>query len=240
MSQPALPARPLEASVIVCAYTEARWDALRAAVQSLRSQTVQPAEVIVVIDHNLRLLEQARQALKGARVVENSHARGLSGARNTGAELARGEVVAFIDDDACAAPDWLERLLAGYTNEAVIGVGGAILPEWAGARPAWFPSEFDWVVGCTYRGLPLGRAPVRNLIGANMSLRRSVFAGVGGFSSEVGRVAKLPAGCEETELCIRAGQKWPAAVILYDPAAQVRHHVPAERANWRYFTARCV
>jgi hypothetical protein len=72
-----------------------------------------------------------------------------------------------------------------------------------------------------------------------MSIRRRVFAGVGGFSAEIGRVEKLPAGCEETELCIRARQQWPAAVILYNPAAEVSHRVPAERSNWRYFTSRC-
>jgi GT2 family glycosyltransferase len=209
-------------------------------VQSLSRQTVLPAEVIVVIDHNDRLLTQARAAFVDAQVVENSHARGLSGARNTGVALARGDVLAFLDDDACAAPDWLERLLAGYSDDGVIGVGGAIQPMWAVARPAWFPCEFDWVVGCSYRGLPSTTTPVRNLIGANMSLRRGVFAGVGGFSTEIGRVEKLPAGCEETELCIRARQQWPAAVILYNPAAEVSHHVPAERATWRYFVSRCI
>jgi GT2 family glycosyltransferase len=235
----AIPARPLTASVIICAYSDARWDCLREAVQSLNSQSVQPAEVIVVIDHNASLLGRAQETFAEARVVENRFARGLSGARNTGVGLARGEVVAFLDDDARAAPNWLERLLSAYTDEGIIGVGGAIQPIWAEARPAWFPREFDWVVGCSYRGLPLAQAPVRNLIGANMSLRRGVFAGVGGFSSEIGRVEKLPAGCEETELCIRARQHWPAAVMLYNPAAEVSHHVPAERASWRYFTSRC-
>ncbi len=239
MNSQAVQTRPLTVSVIICAYSDARWDCLYEAVQSVRNQTVQPGEVIVVIDHNAGLLGQARQAFAGAQVVENSHSRGLSGARNTGVGLARGDVLAFLDDDACAAPDWLERLLGGYTDDGIIGVGGAIVPQWMGNRPAWFPREFDWVVGCSYRGLPMTTAPVRNLIGANMSLRSQVFAGVGGFSSKIGRVEKLPAGCEETELCIRAHQQWPAAVILYHPAAEVAHLVPAERASWRYFMSRC-
>ena len=171
MNKLAVPAHPLEVSVIICAYADARWDALRAAIQSLRDQTVRPSELIVVIDHNPPLFERARRAFEGARVAENQQARGLSGARNTGVALARGEVLAFLDDDACAAADWLERLLSGYSDASVIGVGGAIQPQWAAARPAWFPAEFDWVVGCTYRGMPVAQAPVRNLIGANMSLR---------------------------------------------------------------------
>ena len=129
MDNQAARARPLTASVIICAYSDARWDCLREAVQSVCNQTVQPAEVIVVIDHNARLLAAARETFAGARVVENSQRRGLSGARNTGVELARGDVLAFLDDDARAAPDWLETLLGGYTDEGVIGVGGAIWPD---------------------------------------------------------------------------------------------------------------
>jgi GT2 family glycosyltransferase len=239
VDNPANSSRPLSVSVIVCAYSDARWDALLEAFQSVRRQTVKPAEVIVVIDHNASLFERSKLAFEGARVVENGHSAGLSGARNTGVELARSSILAFLDDDACAAPDWLARLMAGYHSDNVIGVGGAIKPRWAVARPAWFPVEFDWVVGCTYRGLPEMESPVRNLIGANMSLRKDVFATVGGFSAQVGRIDNLPAGCEETELCIRARQHWPEAVLLYDPAAQVCHRVPAERAHWHYFVSRC-
>ena len=78
--------------------------------------------------------------------------RGISGARNSGIAAARGAIIAFLDDDAIAAPDWLEQLLAGYSSPNVLGVGGAIEPQWQGGRPRWFPPEFDWVVGCTYLG----------------------------------------------------------------------------------------
>jgi hypothetical protein len=95
------------------------------------------------------------------------------------------------------------------------------------------------VVGCSYRGLPAERAAVRNLIGANMSLRRAVFQVVGGFRSELGHVGKRPGGDEETELCIRVRQHWPDSIMLYEPRARVRHQVPAERTTWRYFRIRC-
>ena len=77
------------------------------------------------------------------------------------------------------------------------------------------------------------------MIGANMSLRRSVFDVVGGFRDGIGRVGKRPLGCEETELCIRARQQLPAATILFEPSASVAHRVPRERASWRYYCARC-
>ena len=117
-----------------------------------------------------------------------------SPARNTGVALATGAVVAFIDDDAVADTDWLKYLGAAYAHDGVLGVGGAIEPAWQHGRPAWFPAEFDWVVGCTYRGVPEFAGPVRNLIGANMSLRREVFDVVGGFNEGVGRVGAVPLG----------------------------------------------
>ena len=99
--------------------------------------------------------------------------------------------------------------------------------------------ELDWVVGCTYTGLPRERADVRNLMGCNMSFRREVFARVGGFDESAGRVGSIPLGCEETELCIRLGQRVRGARVVFDPAAEVRHRVTADRTTWRYLRRRC-
>lgn len=226
-------------SVVVCAYTEERWDDLLRCVAALRAQTAPPDEIVVVIDHNERLYTRALEALTGVHVIENSDARGLSGARNSGILQTSGEAIAFIDEDAVANVDWLECLRDGYQNPSVVGVGGAITPAWETGRPRWFPEEFDWVVGCTYRGMPTVAVPVRNLIGCNMSFRRTVFTEIGGFRNGIGRIGVLPVGCEETELCIRVRQAWPQSILLYEPRAGVRHRVPQQRGAWRYFRARC-
>lgn len=225
--------------MVICAYTEARWDDLSAAVESVLRQSKPALEIIVVIDHNPALLVRAGKHIEGVVAIDNSEEQGLSGARNSGIAAASGSVVAFLDDDAVAAPDWLERLASGYADPRVLGVGGGVEPHWLAGRPRAFPDEFQWVVGCTYRGMPVSASPVRNLIGANMSLRRHVFAEIGGFRSGIGRVGTRPVGCEETELCIRARRRWPEGVILFDPRASVRHAVPAQRAGWRYFASRC-
>jgi glycosyltransferase involved in cell wall biosynthesis len=230
----------LSVSVIICAYTEDRWDDLLAAVRSVQQQTAPPAEVLVVVDHNPSLLRRSRQELAGVDVIENEGQRGLSGARNSGVAAASGQVLAFLDDDATADADWLARLAAGYRDPRVLGVGGAIEPVWLAGRPAWFPDEFDWVVGCTYRGMPEQPVPVRNLIGCNMSLRRAVFERVGGFLDGIGRIGTKPLGCEETELCLRARRHWPDGIFLYQPLARVFHRVPGSRAEFRYFVARCL
>jgi GT2 family glycosyltransferase len=229
----------MDASVVICAYTRDRWDSLAEAIGSVRAQTVPPMEVLLVVDHNPLLLAKAKREWPDIRVLANEGASGLSGARNTGARAARGEVVAFLDDDAIADPDWIERLLAGYRSERVVAVGGRVDPLWERARPAWFPPEFDWVVGCSYTGLPRTTAAVRNPIGANMSFRRSELLAAGLFDERLCRMRTDPLGCEETELCIRLRRKTPTARLIYEPAARVRHHVPASRATWAYFIARC-
>ena len=188
------PREKMSISVVLCAYTEVRWEELNLAVSSIRQQTQPPSEIILVIDHNPQLFDLARTKFQDLIVVSNLEMRGLSGARNTGMNVATGEIVAFMDEDAFAEPDWLKHLESGYLDSEVLGVGGVILPEWTANRPVWFPEEFDWVVGCTYRGMPTATAPVRNLIGANMSFRKSVFLKVGGFKNGLGRIAQASAG----------------------------------------------
>ncbi|GIF15397.1 glycosyltransferase family 2 protein [Actinoplanes teichomyceticus] len=230
----------LTSSVIICAYTMERWDDIVRAVESVLAQTRPADEIILVADHNDALADRAAATFPGVRVLRNEETRGLSGARNTGVRAARGDVVVFLDDDAAAAPDWLGTMLLHYRDPAVQGVGGSATAVWSrGARPAWMPAEFDWVVGCTYVGQPTSPALVRNLVGCNMSFRREVFARIGGFSSDMGRVGKRPLGCEETELCIRLSQAQPDAKVLYDPAVNVSHRVSADRHRFRYFRSRC-
>jgi GT2 family glycosyltransferase len=234
------PPQALTISVVICTYTTERWDDVVRAVASVRAQTLLPAEVILVVDHNDELAHRAGDAFPGIRVVPNAQERGLSGARNTGVAAATGDVIAFLDDDASAAPTWLETMVAHYDDPAVHGVGGSATAVWTGGpRPRWLPAEFDWVVGCTYVGQPTRTAAVRNLVGCNMSFRREVFDLVGGFSSSIGRIGKKPLGGEETELCIRLSQAVPGAKLLYDPAVNVEHRVSPDRRKFRYFRDRC-
>lgn len=227
-------------SVVICAYSLDRWRDLVEAVASLQRQCDGQPEIIVVIDHNDALRQRAARRLSGVTVVVNEHRRGLSGARNSGVAAATGAIVAFLDDDALASPDWLARLRDGYRDPRVQGVGGAVIPRWAGGRrPLWFPPQFGWVVGCSYTGQPRVATPVRNLIGANMSYRRSALAAAGGFREGIGRVGRRPLGCEETELSIRVLERFPGGRVLYDPAARVEHKVPRSRQSLRYFLERC-
>ena len=226
-------------SVVICAYSDARWKPLVDAVESLRAQTLPPAQIIVSVDHNDPLRRRAAASFSGAHVVANEQERGLSGARNTGLRHAGGDIVAFLDDDARPDPSWLEALVAPFEDPAVVGAGGVALPEWVdGAHPAWLPAEMYWVVGCSYVGLPTRTAEIRNPIGATMAFRRETLHAVGGFRDGIGRVGTVPLGCEETELAIRA-RAISGGKVMHVPHARVQHSVTAARTTWRYFLSRC-
>lgn len=227
--------------MIICAYTQKRWDDTLAAVASVREQSLAAHETIVVVDHNPALYERlAAELPDDVTVVQNQELQGLSGGRNTGVRVAQGEILAFLDDDAVAEADWLKVLVDCYAEPAVAGAGGLTLPRWDTRRPSWFPGEFDWVVGCTYVGMPDSPARVRNLHGGNQSFRRRAFDLAGGFRDGIGRSGgRLPGGGEETEFCIRLGQRDPASVLLFDNRAVIWHRVGTERSRFSYFTARC-
>ena len=230
----------MTASVVICTYTEERWDTLVAAVQSARAQRRRADQLLIVIDHNESLRRRATEAFPDAEVIENlTEARGIGGARNAGARHARCDIVAYLDDDAVAEPQWLQELLDPYKDPSVMGTGSQVVPAWSGGAPGWFPEEFGWVVGCSYLGQPDVVAPVRNFIANGMSIRRDAFDEVGLFLTDVGRIGSVPLGCEETELCIRVGKHFPHHTLLHVPTARVIHEVPATRGTIGYFILRC-
>ncbi|MFE0143599.1 glycosyltransferase family 2 protein [[Kitasatospora] papulosa] len=230
-------------SVVICVYTEERWNDILDAVASVRSQSLPAREILLVVDHNPALLGRLADEYRGSpgvRVLANAGPRGLSAGRNTGVAAARGTIVAFLDDDAVAGREWLRHLDRGYDDPEVMAVGGRTLPSWAsGRRPLWFPEEFDWVVGCTYRGIPPGTVRVRNVLGGNASFRRTAFDAAGGFATGIGRDGDgRPLGGEETEFCIRLTRARPRAVLLIDDRAVIRHKVTPARERFGYFRSR--
>jgi GT2 family glycosyltransferase len=226
----------MNVSVVVCAYTLARWELLARAVESVLAEET-ASQLILVIDHNDELLDRSTSTWPQAHVIANAGERGLSDARNTGVEFAKSDVIAFLDDDAAGEPGWLADLCEPFVEESVGLTAGRVLPEWALGQPTWFPDEFMWVVGCSYAGQATEATVIRNPIGASMAVRRAVFAEVGLFHDRVGRVGRNTGGCEETELAIRARR---AGWTTYSaPSSVVRHYVSSERHEFRYFVRRC-
>lgn len=231
-----------DATVVICAYTVARWAALCRAVESVREQDPQPRQIVVVIDGNDELSQRTRQQFLAdplVMVVDNARTKGLSGARNTGLTHAEGAIVAFLDDDAVAEPGWLGELARVLEQPGVMVAGGWATPLRTEAIPLWWPHEYDWVVGCSHLGLPLVEGPVRNVIGCAMAFRREVFDVAGTFHESMGRVGNSALGCEETELCIRLTSLVGGTPVHLAPTARVRHDVSDDRFTWAYLVKRC-
>src|SRR6201995_5384201 len=139
-------ARAESLSVVICAYTTARWADLCRAAESVLSQDEPAAEVILVIDHCDELYVRACDRFgthERVTVQRNTEAPGLSGARNTGVAAAHGDVIAFIDDDADAEAGWTPTLMRHFEDSRVACVGGFAIPIWTDGRPSWMPEEFD-------------------------------------------------------------------------------------------------
>jgi GT2 family glycosyltransferase len=223
-------------AVVIACHSEKRWDFILEAVASVKGQTLPAAELILVVDHNPVLLARLKLALTGVTILPNADARGASGARNTGAAAASAGYLAFLDDDARAEPTWLAHLASALEDPSIAGAAGRVLPRWESQRPGWFPEEFDWVVGASYRGMPTIAAPTRNGWGESMAVRTEQFLAIGGFRSGFGKLGDHSRP-EDTDMCIRlsteVGGPW-----MYEPASVVWHHVPVQRTTFGFFIRR--
>jgi|DewCreStandDraft_4_1066084.scaffolds.fasta_scaffold01055_8 GT2 family glycosyltransferase len=231
-------------SAVIC--TRNRGQRLALALESLVKQTgIDPsrAEVIVVdnnsTDDTRQVAESFRSRMPFHYVIVPEPAVGLSNARNRGLDVASGDVVAFLDDDAIAADSWLAAHFAAYSFAANVGgVMGRILPEWESPRPDWLDPLLEPYLTIVDYGDDAFVLERKGLTpaGANMSFRRKAVQSVGGFDPVFGFGGTLGIPHEETELARRLRrQGW---MLVYWPDAWVRHAVSAERLTWRWFRRR--
>jgi len=227
-------------SVIICAYTMERLNDIHEAVNSVLAQTLKPYEIIISIDHNEKLFQRLRDELPGKiKIVNNNGVQGVAETRNLGIRAATGDITTLMDDDAVAQSDWLRSLVEPIRSRHAAVVGGKCNLIWLGGKhPFWFPEELDWIVGGTYKGLPLNGNEIRNVSGCNMACATEVFGQVGFFSSDIGAVKGNRRGGEEAEFCLRVKRAMPDRKILYEPDAVVYHKVPSWRMTLKYVIKR--
>jgi GT2 family glycosyltransferase len=226
-----------DATVVLATYDLRRWPFLVAVVESLLSGSGRPRRLVICVDRNEELFERIQVTWPQVTTVLNTRGRGASGTRNTGAEFAETPFIAFLDDDVQIHEDWLSRLLEPFADPAVVGTGGGVIASWQSGRPKWFPEEFDWVVGASYRGMPTVQSAVRNVWSENMAVRAEVFHAVGGFRSDFGKVGQHNSP-EDTDLCIRMAAAVAGARWIYVPDAVAEHHVPVSRTSFFFFLRR--
>jgi glycosyltransferase involved in cell wall biosynthesis len=241
----------MQVSVVVCTYAESMYPEFREAAESVLAQSYADVELVVVVDGTDAVYERVQSDLGHRdRVVThcNEENRGLAASRNVGAELASGDVVAFMDDDAVADEDWVERLVDAYEEHDPVAVGGKMVPNWVAGRPRWLPEEFFWLVGVTHRGFADGEGEVRNTNGSNISFRRDVFLDLGGFDPAMGLQGERQLQAEEPEFCSRLYRETGEGV-WYTPDATVAHKVLShrlqtdwllQRAFWQGYSKRAM
>ena len=223
-------------SVIICTYDTNNYHNLLEAVTSLLNQTYQQTEIIIVVDGNETLHRKIAGAYSthgNIQVLTVKESAGVSAARNLGIKMARGDALAFLDDDAVADKTWVERLVDTYQKTDAIAVGGRILPTWLRKKPGYLPEELYWLIGLTYEGFAgKDTAGVRNALGPNMSFRREVFREVGLFNEHLGFARERNAFMqgEEAEFALRMKSKLGKGVI-YDPNLIVYHKVPPSKTR---------
>lgn len=230
----------MDVSVVVCTYTLDRYDDFAEAVESLLRQTYAPIEIILVSDGNATVAEHMSEDfghIESVRVHCTEENRGISYSRTRGAELATGELVAFLDDDAIATYDWIETLVETYESTEAHAVGGRLDPQWIAGEPSFLPEEFYWLIGCTERGFADHLEEVRNTYGSNIAFNREVFLDVGGYDEETGRKGDSHVQAHEAPACIRMQQQYGRGVV-YNDEAIVYHKIFEYRTDVRWLVGR--
>jgi glycosyltransferase involved in cell wall biosynthesis len=188
-------------SVVIC--TRDRGARFAGAVESVLAGTRRPAE-IVVVDQSAdgRSLDASRRfaSVPGFRVLRVDST-GLARARNAGLALARGDAVAYTDDDCEVSPDWLDAIADGFARDPRIGaVFGNVRAGPHDAALGFIPA---YVRDVPLLATSLGDKHRAEGIGANMAVRRTVASALGGFDERLGAGGAFRAG-EDIDFAMRA------------------------------------
>lgn len=227
-----------QVSVVVSTYSKDKLRQVLDCIASLRKQSLQPHEILLVLDPIKEVLGHFKENVDNDVQIVESDGFGLSRARNAGIRNSESEIVAFIDDDAVADRDWLKNVVQNYSDSSVVGVGGSIQPLWSSNAPEWFPDELSWVIGCTYEGFPNSKGVIRNPIGCNMSFRKSALEKAGCFRSDLGRFGKFLLSGEESDVSLRIKKIMPDSIIVNEPSAVVFHKINHEKVSLKYVIRR--
>ena len=237
-------ATPPRITAAIC--THERYDLLPDAIRSVLAQHLPPdAFEVVVVDNSRDALRSAREAAPFAEAPNlawfHEPRPGLSHARNVAAARARAPVIAYLDDDARAAPGWLAGLLACFEafGDPVRVVGGPVRPVWVAPRPDWLPDEMlgDLTV------VDLG--PERRLLtgrewvaGANIAFRIAALREAGGFDTSLGRTGGGASLLSSEETAMTERIRALGGSVAYAPEAAVDHLVDPARLTQRWFRRR--
>jgi glycosyltransferase involved in cell wall biosynthesis len=231
---------PVKVSVLICTYN--RCLSLKRTLESVAAQSLSTPHgwEIIVVDNNSS--DDTRQVVESFCLESPGRFRyvsepmqGLSNARNTGIRNARGEIIAFIDDDETAGDGWLEKLTANLHTREWAGAGGRVLPPPGTVLPNWLSTGSWFTKGpLASFDLPIPAGEMDEPpFGANMAFRKEIFEKYGGFRTDLGRSGNNLISNEDTEF----GRRLFAAGLRlrYEPGAVVYHPIQEDRLRKEYF-----
>ncbi|MBI5771140.1 MAG: glycosyltransferase family 2 protein [Verrucomicrobia bacterium] len=228
-------------SVVICSFN--RLDCLRDSVAAVVAQLAEhPSAELIVIDDGSTDGTAAWLAAQTARpgvTLLSQPNRGLSAARNHGFTAARGEWIAYLDDDALPSPGWLADLARACAAAPpdVATIGGPVRLQWPHAAPPWLPpSLHEWLTCFEPGGEARTSTTEAFFRGANMACRRTALVAAGGFSERLGRKGGSLISREECDLADRLRTAGWAS--RYEPEPWVWHRVPAARLRRGWFFRR--
>lgn len=227
-------------SAIIC--THNREKTLKNAIQSLIHQTLDASLYEIIVVDNASTDRTAEIAGEFSFVENFTYVYeprlGLSYARNTGVDRASGRIVAFIDDDAIASTDWMEKILKAFSDIPCAGaVGGKVEPVWEVPPPPWLCDFMQFALSLLdWSEEPLELGTDQFLIGTNMAIPRDLLIRYGAFTPLLGRKGNNLISSEEIELIEKIRDS--GRTIYYDPGILVQHFVPSARLKQSWFKKR--
>lgn len=235
----------MELTVCVCTHNRPRYVADCLGGLSLQTVPRTRFDVLLVDSGSTggvpdRLVELATE--HAARLIRVNQP-GVSAARNAGAWAARSAYIAYIDDDAIPAADWVEQILAALEEaDRPPGViGGRILPKWEAPLPAWWPLSLRGLLSIIehegrgeYRSAAL---PARlEPYAANMVVHVLSLIAAGGFGTALGRHAGALLSDEDVQLAWTLQEQ--GLSVRYDSRIVVHHQIQAARLNPQWLLSR--
>lgn len=209
--KPALPppAAAPRISVVVCTYNGDH--TLRACLDSLVALNYPDFEILVIDDGSRDVTAEVAKTFEQVQYHFQEHA-GLSAARNLGARLATGSIIAYTDDDCIAHPDWLLHLSHAFADEGIAAAGGPNIPP----PPR---NQIERVVAAA-PGAPahvlLDDTEAEHLPGCNLAIRKEALDCIGGFQVE------FQTAGDDVDICWRLREA--GGRLLFVPGAMVWHH----------------
>ena len=219
-------------TIVVTSYDFNRINDAHDLLDSIKFQSYEDIEVIYIVEGSVDLYDAVREYCKGIgliiRAVYASEKLGLGSARNLGSKLAKGDIVAFVDDDVVLEPNWVKNMVETY-SDGIIGVTGSAYPLWQDKKLNWLPKELYWLISCTDWTDWHEITEVGTLWGHSMSFRKEAFEKAGDF-------AFMRVG-EDLEFSNRVREK-TGMKLLFNPRVRVGHKVHGYRVGFKFVAKR--